>query len=186
MHPSLLFLSALVVLAAASPSVHAQYKWRDANGRMVYSDLPPPTSVAPRDVLQAPVRPTPIAAAAGSSEAASAGSAAAGAPTATPQKAETGVKGTGGAASSVAEREEAFRKRRQERLEAEARSAGDAQRNRQTAQACTDAREGLRTLESGMPVATLDARGEPQLLDESQRQGRIGNLRKVLQESCRS
>jgi len=86
----------------------------------------------------------------------------------------------------VAEREAAFRKRRQERIEAEARATQDAQRNGQAAQACTDAREGLRTLESGMPVATLNARGEPQLLDDAQRQGRIGNLRKVLQEACRS
>ncbi|MCX7201772.1 MAG: DUF4124 domain-containing protein, partial [Burkholderiales bacterium] len=46
MRPRHLLLTFLVVLAAA-PLAHAQYKWRDANGRMVYSDMPPPASVRP-------------------------------------------------------------------------------------------------------------------------------------------
>jgi hypothetical protein len=51
---------------------------------------------------------------------------------------------------------------------------------------CAEARNGLRSLERGMPVSMVNERGEPQLLDESQRKNRIDALRQSLQDSCRS
>jgi Domain of unknown function (DUF4124) len=42
-------LGALLALPA-----EAQWKWRDKGGRMQYSDLPPPASVAEQDILQRP------------------------------------------------------------------------------------------------------------------------------------
>ena len=38
---SRVFLAALVCAALASPACAATYKWTDANGRVVYSDIPP-------------------------------------------------------------------------------------------------------------------------------------------------
>jgi len=186
MRTSHLLLTLFMVLAAV-PTVHAQYKWRDTNGRLVYSDLPPPASVAPRDVLQSPARSTPASAVAGSGDAANVSTASA-ASSATPVATASAPLATNAAAAPVtsADRELDFRKRRQERLDAEAKQAQDTQRARQSASACAEAREGLRTLESGLPVSSVNARGEPQLLDDAQRVGRIGNLRRVMQESCRS
>ena len=44
------------VLAAALPATAAMYKWTDANGRVVYSDQPPPGSVK-SEVVGAPPPP---------------------------------------------------------------------------------------------------------------------------------
>ena len=53
--------SALIVLAclAGASSALAQWQWRDANGRRIFSDSPPPASVADKDILQRPKGATP-------------------------------------------------------------------------------------------------------------------------------
>ncbi|HVL07616.1 MAG TPA: DUF4124 domain-containing protein, partial [Burkholderiaceae bacterium] len=38
-------LFAVMGLALAPASAEAQWKWRDAQGRLVYSDVPPPPSI---------------------------------------------------------------------------------------------------------------------------------------------
>jgi hypothetical protein len=61
-------------LLAASPLwvadlAHAQWKWRDASGRVTASDLPPPREVPDKDILQRPTgaaRKAPVAAVASS------------------------------------------------------------------------------------------------------------------------
>jgi hypothetical protein len=53
-------LVVLLVLAAAVPLASAQaYKWRDANGRIQYSDTPPPAGA--KDVQQLRKAPPPAA-----------------------------------------------------------------------------------------------------------------------------
>ena len=51
-----LLLSLLGVLGGLMPSspAAAQWKWRDAQGRVQYSDRPPPTTVPDRDILTRP------------------------------------------------------------------------------------------------------------------------------------
>jgi len=56
------FVLALGLLVAAAPAVGALYKWTDANGRVVYSDQPPPPSVK-SEILNAappPVNPNAL------------------------------------------------------------------------------------------------------------------------------
>ena len=43
-----------LALMALTSIAHAQWKWRDADGRTQYSDRPPPPSVAEKDILQRP------------------------------------------------------------------------------------------------------------------------------------
>lgn len=177
MRPRHLLLAFLVVLAAA-PLAHAQYKWRDTNGRMVYSDLPPPASVAPRDVLQSPARPTPANAPTGSGDSAK--------PAAAGGSSEPVKEAAKPAAVVAADKELEFRKRRQERMEAEAKQQQAEHASRAQQAQCAEARNGLRSLERGMPVSMVNERGEPQLLDDTQRQQRIDSLRRSLQDSCRN
>jgi hypothetical protein len=177
MRPRHLLLTFLVVLAAA-PLAHAQYKWRDANGRMVYSDMPPPASVRPSDVLVTPARSPLANAPSGSGEPARSN-----APAASGDAPGESAKAAG---LSAPDKELEFRKRRQERLDLETKQmkAESAARTQQAQ--CAEARNGLRSLERGMPVSMVNERGEPQLLDESQRKHRIDALRQSLQDSCRS
>ena len=159
-----LLLMALVV----APDVCAQFKWRDANGRMVYSDQPPPTSIPSDAVLQAPGL-RPAAERPGTTgDAAKATGATAGSPSAT----------------STADRELEFRKRRVERAETERKSADEAAKARQVAAACEETRAELRTLESGMRMSRVNERGEREFIDDAQRAARLDAARKSSREHC--
>ena len=78
LRPALTALTAALVLTLLTGPAMAQWKWKDANGRITVSDLPPPRDVPPQNILQ---RPEPTAARAPAvSPAASAASAPAVAP----------------------------------------------------------------------------------------------------------
>lgn len=167
----------LILLAlAVTPNVFAQFKWRDANGRIVYSDMPPPTSVAPDAVLQAPGQRAPSSKAdTGQASGATAATGAASSTSSSPA-----------AATSVADRELEFRKRRLEKAEAERKAAGEAAKARQVAAACEDTRSELRALESGMRMSRVNERGEREVIDEDQRAARLDATRRTAREHCAS
>lgn len=54
-------LAAAVLLAVAVPAAGALYKWTDANGRVVYSDQPPPPGVKSEALNAAPPPANPNA-----------------------------------------------------------------------------------------------------------------------------
>jgi hypothetical protein len=169
-------LPLMILALAVTPNAFAQFKWRDENGRIVYSDMPPPTSVAPDAVLQAPGQraPSPKAAtgqAAGTAAATGTAASAAASPA---------------AAASVADRELEFRKRRLEKAEAERKAAGDAAKAKQVAAACEDARSELRALESGVRMSRVNERGEREVIDEDQRAARLDATRRTAREHCAS
>jgi hypothetical protein len=64
------------------------------------------------------------------------------------------------APQTLAERDAAFRKRQQERAEAERKAAEQAQRNAKLAQVCDDRRTDLRTLESGARISRVEAKAK--------------------------
>lgn len=181
-------LPLLLLALAASPNAHALYKWRDANGRVVYSDLPPPASVSPSAVLQAPSRQAPVKAGGGPGSTPNGEPQAGGAQSQSRQAVDVATEGKDAEAGpkTMADRELEFRKRRQERLEAESK-ANDAQaRARQQNRACDDSRNNLRTLESGIRVSRMNAQGEVEVLDDRERESRIRAARRDIQDVCKS
>ena len=158
----------LLVALLVAPNASAQFKWRDANGRMVYSDQPPPTSIPPDAVLQAPGLRSAAERPGATGEAAKASGAAAGSPTAT----------------STADRELEFRKRRIERAETERKSADEAAKARQATAACEETRADVRALESGMRMSRVNERGEREFIDDEQRAARLDAARKSSREHC--
>jgi hypothetical protein len=173
---SRLLLPLLLLTLAASPDASAQFQWRDANGRMVYSDMPPPASVAPDAVIRAPARPAPAGGAGGSAESPTA----AGADAAQPERAAPAAA----PAPTAADRELEFRKRRMERADAERKAAAAAQTAQLRASVCEDARSSVRALESGMRVSRVNAQGEREVVDESQRAARLDAARKAVKDNC--
>jgi hypothetical protein len=165
-------LPLLLLALAAAPDASAQFKWRDANGRMVYSDMPPPASVAPSSVVDAPARPTSGDGPGGSGATASAPAAA------SPQR------GPGTAPTGAADRELEFRKRRLEKAESERKAADAAAKAQRRAGVCEDSRSALRTLESGARIARVNERGEQEYLDDAQRARRIEAARETAREAC--
>jgi hypothetical protein len=166
-------LPLLLVALAAAPDASAQYQWRDANGRTVYSDMPPPASVPPSAVQRAPARQTPAGTSGGSGATATAPAMAAPAPAAAP-------------APTLADREMEFRKRRMEREAAERKAAEAQAQSQRAAAACEDSRAQVRTLESGMRVARVNERGEREFIDDSTRASQLEAARKSVRELCRT
>lgn len=165
-------LVGLAMLLFAVPALAGTWQWRDAGGRMVYSDLPPPPEIHASRIVRAPASaPAQAEAAAGSTAGATAN------PAPAPARAASAPPGW-------AEREQASRKRALERDEAEARQRDEREQAARAARACEDARVALRTLESGMRVATLNARGEREVLDDGERARRIESLRGEVRRSC--
>jgi len=166
----LLCLFAVAGLLLAGPALAGTWQWRDASGRMVYSDLPPPPSVPASQILRAPT-PATSAEQSTAAPAQAVGQPAAAAPAAA-------------APRSWAEKEQDFRKRAADREEAERKQREEREQTARAARACQDARSALRTLESGMRVSTIDATGERQVIDEAERARRMDAARQEIARSC--
>jgi hypothetical protein len=165
----------ILLLALAAADATAQYKWRDASGRTVYSDLPPPVSVAPSAVLNAPVRQASAVTTVGSGG--SAEQAIAQDKPATVNKA---------AAPTPADRELESRKRAAEKAATERKTAEAAARDKEVAEQCATARSNLEAVDSGMRLAQINAKGEREVLDDAQRAVRADQARDVIKVACKS
>jgi hypothetical protein len=138
---------------------HAQqYKWIDADGRTQYGDTPPPGVKA--SALKGTTGPTlkPPAAAA---------------------------KGAKKAPLSPAEQELEFRRRTKEAQEAAAKDAKAKEASEAEKMNCENARQVLRSLESGERIARTDAKGERYFLEDEQRAQETARARQAASQWCK-
>lgn len=166
LHPttSLRHFAACLLLAGSSLA-HAQYAWIGENGVRQFSDRPPPPGTPAHKILKAPGRALPAAPAA-ASDAASAVPA----PTRGPK--------------TLAEREAEYRARSKMREEQDKKDAAEAQRQRDLAQHCQDARDMRAHVESGIRIAKVDAKGERSFMTDEERAAQLARANKAL-EACR-
>ncbi len=178
LQPVLAIVLALVCTAAGAAS---HYQWRDGSGRMVYSDMPPPSDVKAVQILRRP----PSAPAAADSQPAVAPSAPS---AATPGTVSAPPAPTANAApgNSIVERDAQFRKRRTERMEAETKQQEKTLLAEKTARACEDMRASLRTLESGARVNRVDANGVRQFVSDVERAQHGAELRRTIAQDCKT
>lgn len=151
----------LTLLLAAGPA-DAQWRWRDASGRVTASDLPPPRDIPEKDILQrpgAPARSTPTAAAVPASAPAS-------------------------AAAPVDKELQARRRAAEEQAQAKAK-AEEQRIAAQRADNCSRARTHLATLESGQRMARINDKGEREVLDDKARADETRRAREVIASDCR-
>ena len=148
----------VVLLVCAGQTAFAQgiYSWKDASGRVHYSDLPPPEATV-RTVRQAPLAPSRPAAA----------------------------DSTRAVPQSYAEKELAFRKRRAEAAESEEKSRKNKATEDARERDCTEMRHQLAALESGQSFSRFDDNGERALLDENERSAEIERTRKAVERTCK-
>lgn len=177
--------SAALMLGAAGPAA-AQYQWRDAQGRMVYSDLAPPTSIEPSQIIRVPelrrvAAPKSIA---NPPAAADATAATPGAPPALKPAAGAAPVTTTAPTASLADRDMAYRKRLAEQIEAEKKAAADQAKKIELAKACDDARGDIRLMESGQRVTRVNASGEREFLTDRERGERLAAARRNIGERC--
>ena len=157
----------LVVAAAvlAAPAL-AQWKWRDANGRITVSDLPPPREIADKDILKRPgaQRSAPSEPAAAASFPASAAASA--------------------ARPSVDKELEARRRAAEQQRQTKAK-AEEERLAAVRADNCKRARMHMATLESGQRMARINDKGEREVLDDQTRADEMRRAREVIGSDCR-
>ena len=157
---------ALVAVCGAviSTDASAQWKWRDATGRVTVSDVPPPRDIADKDILQ-----RPSAVVARRAQAASAPQAASAVAAAAPNQLEAEVE----ARKRKAEQEQKAKEKSIEETNAVAR-----------AENCTRAKGQLRALEDGMRLARTNEKGEREILDDKGRAAEILRARQIIAADC--
>lgn len=182
---SLLVLSMTLALPAAAQV----YQWRDAQGRINYSDTPPPAgaaktvkpaarSPAPAVANDAPEQPadsgTQKPAADGSAQGAAgeAGKAAAG--KADPSKPKT-----------MAEKETEFRQRRVAAAEAEAKAEKERQKAAELARSCSEARAQIVGLKNSRRISRYNSEGQRELMDSAERTAEIERSQKYVDQNCK-
>jgi hypothetical protein len=169
-------LSAVLLVAAgviAPGLAMAQYQWVDDNGRMVFSDRPPPASVAPSKVKVIPVKaPTKPAEKAAEVDA-------------KPLANQVATNSPSPAApKSTADKDLEAKKRALDAEEAAKKQKAEAERQTKMAAACTDTSSGIRSLESGTRIATTNVKGEREFLGDEEKSKRLNDLKKDFAENC--
>lgn len=169
---------ALVLAGFTSTPSEAQWAWKDANGRLVYSDRPPPSDIKPANIVRQPstqVLANPAPASGPLDDAAK----------------PTDAKSSDGKAApvpntpkTIAEREMEFRKRQQERVESDKKSAEEQTKNTAKTAECERARGYMRSLEDGTRIQRTDASGNREFLDDAQRAAEIDRTRQIIQNTC--
>jgi hypothetical protein len=170
-----LSLSVLAVtLAVLCVPASAQYKWRDKNGAVQYSDMPPPQGTPEKDVLQQPSS-APRKAAAPTLPASSAAPASGATVSATPLK--------GGEPEL-----EAKRKKMEADQAAKTKADAKAEDDKQAAaraENCTRAKAYQRTLDEGTRISRTDAKGEREILDDKGRAEENRRVKNIITSDCK-
>lgn len=143
-------------LAVALPAL-SQWAWRDSNGRMVFSDQPPPPDVKAEQIVRQPRDGAPPAAPVSPAPPPAAAQAAAPAKKAP----EPG------------------------RAELERRQAEEQALRQQLAEDCARLRIYVRALEGGQRVARPDGQGGFEVLDDAARAQEITRSKERLERSCK-
>ena len=171
-------LLATICLALASEAAIAQWQWMDKDGRKVFSDRSPPAEIAEKDILKRPVGATRAANAATITTtsvvdgkpalAASAAALKASAPKLTGKDAELEAK------KKKAEEEVVAKKKAEEEKNAKTKADN-----------CERAKSGLATLQSGVRIAAVNAKGEREVFDDAKRDAETKRTQEIIDSSCR-
>lgn len=159
-------LALALVLSAGAAS--AQWMWVDAQGHKVYSDTPPPATVADKDVLKRP-----------------------GAPAVSPgTEAAEGTQNQAAASKPAPDvppgRDDQLeaRKKQAEAAEAAKRRAEQEQVAKARAENCERAKRAKATLASGVRIATTNAKGEREIMDDQARATEGKRLDQIVASDC--
>ena len=163
----LLRLAMVVLVCCLALPVQAQWKWRDKDGRVTASDLPPSRDVPDKDIIQrppdvrrAPARPDPAASAAS-------------------------ALGQAAAPKGPLEREVEGRKLAAEQQQAAKAKADEDKLRAQRAENCRRAKSHLAALDSGQRIARVNDKGEREVIDDRARADEQRQAREVIASDCR-
>jgi hypothetical protein len=153
----------IAFLLALSFTAHAAlHKWVDSEGKVHYSDEPPPPDVKSQTIRTAPESPAEASA-----------PAAAGASASGPAPAKT-----------IYEKEAEMKKAQKAKAEASQKAAQKEQEAQLKQKNCEQSRNQLATLQNSPRIATYDASGERSFMDDTQRQRAIDDAQAAIKQYC--
>ena len=160
--PVTIWLTLCLVLPASAQ----MYKWVDSNGKVQYSDKPPPGNVKSEKLREPPPAPAPSAAAAGEGKG-------------EPRKdaAKAGPK-------TVAEQEQAFRKRQADAAKAQQEAEKKVAAAREKAENCKRAKSALASYELSGRQSRIDEKGERVFMDEQQIAQEKAKAQQIIASNC--
>ena len=167
-----LTLLGIVIGCTLSGPACAQWKWRDAGGRVQYSDLPPPPGTPDVQIMQRPASASRKGAGAGTPVAAAAAAASAASAPLLP-------------ASKTVEPELEAKRRAAEKEKADKLKADEGKQATARADNCTRAKSHLRALDDGMRIARVNDKGEREFLDDKSRAEEAARTRATISADCR-
>lgn len=141
-------IAAAVLLSVPLACAAQVYQYKDAQGRTVFSDTPPPGANATKKNINPP-------------------------------------QPSGDSSGSVQEKLQEFQKRRDERLESEAKQAKEQAEKDRMAENCTRARSKLAALQSGQRIVRFNTQGEREFLDDAGRAKEMEEAQKSVSEWCK-
>jgi hypothetical protein len=168
----LFLLASVLVLPMGA---HAQWQWIDKDNKNVFSDQAPPTDIPDKNILRRPGAPQPRVSFTPTAPAADAAPTAAAAPAAAarPNGKPTGV-----------DKELEEKARKAEEAE-KAKKAAETQKLAQAkAENCNRARQGKATMDSGIRVASINDKGEREVMDDKARAAEQQRLQSIIESSC--
>jgi hypothetical protein len=161
-------------------SASAQWQWLDKNGKKVFSDQAPPPDVPEKSILRRVGPPPKARSTANPNVDAPAAEGAADATTAAAApKADAAPKPTG----VDKDLEEKTKKAEAEKKEKEA--AETAKLAKAKADNCALARQGKATVDSGIRIAKVNAKGEREIMDDTARASEQKRLQSVIDSDCK-
>jgi hypothetical protein len=157
----------LVLACMAAPAVFAQWQWIDKDGRKVFSDQSPPPDVPANKILKRPGGRS------AEPESAAPAAAAASAP-------------ASGAVPKVSGKDKALDERRKAAAEAEAekQKAREDELKKYRAESCDRAKRAKTTLDSGIRMATVNDKGEREIMDDNARAAEGKRIDAIIARDC--
>ncbi len=177
---SLLQTGSLLAVLMLSLSAHAQWGWTDNSGRRIFSDQAPASDIPDKNIFKRPAvaksaanaapakAADPAAAASAPAIGASAAVAAASAPKLTGKDAELEKK-----------------KKDAEAAEAAKKKADADKLASQRAENCEQAKRAKATFNSGIRIAATNAKGEREIMSDTDRAAEIKRIEAVIAADCK-
>lgn len=167
--PWMLALSSCLLTATA----FAQWQWIEKDGRKVFSDRSPPAEIEDKDILKRP------AGAVRSTASTEISANAASKPASAPQLKASAPKLSGKDAELEA------KKKKAEEEEAAKKKADEEKLAKAKAENCERAKGSLATLQSGVRMASTNAKGEREVYDDAKRQSETKRTQDIIESSCK-
>ena len=153
-----------LALCIALPVSAQMYKWVDSNGKVQYSDKPPPSNIKAEKLRAPPPAPS--------------------APAASVAKGGAQKDAAKAGPKTPAEQEQAFRKRQLDAAKAQETEGQKQTEARNKAENCRRAKAALANLQIGGRQMRIDEKGERAFLDEQQIASEMAKAQQEAAAAC--